>query len=161
MKARVICALVVVGAGLAGGAQADDVVAPKIVAIHAQLYHESTGRFSVDLFGENPPALWNTIIGEGDHGGGPSNFTFVTVEVQGKNVSQGKVFVEIVARDDRRHVWGKSSHEVSIYDQKTKFFAPLWLNQTGCEPLEISARLVRKGVASPVVKRTIPFRCGE
>jgi hypothetical protein len=36
------------------------------------------------------------------------------------------------------------------------------LNDTGCEELEISARLIGKGVANTAtVKKTIPFKCGE
>ena len=141
-------------------AQAEEMEAPKIVAIHAQLFHESTSTFSEDLLGANPPTLWNTIVGEGESGG-PSNFTFVTVEVLGKNVPQGKVRVEVIARGEKHKVRGKNVSEVSIYDSKTKFFAPLWLNETGCEELEISARLLGKGVAKTVVKKVIPFKCGE
>jgi hypothetical protein len=156
MNVRTICALAALGAVFAAGVRAEDVAAPKIAAIHAQLFHESTGQFSDDLLKDDAPGLWNTIIGEN-----ASNFTFVTVEVRGKNVPQGKVRVEIVARNEKRAVRGKSVSEVSIYDQKTKFFAPLWLNETGCEELEISARLIGKGVASTTVKKTIPFKCGE
>ena len=157
MKVRTICALAVVGAALAVGVRAEDVVAPKIAAIHAQLYHEATGKLSDDILVPDAPGMWNTIIGEN-----ASNFTFVTVEVQGKNVPQGQVRVEIVARNEQRAVRGKSVSEVSIYDQKTKFFAPLLLRDTGCEELVISARLVCKGVTNTAtVKKTIPFKCGE
>ena len=134
---------------------AEQPVAPKIVAIHAQLFHENSGKFSDDLLRDDAPGLWNTIIGEN-----ASNFTLVTVEVEGKDVPQG-VRVEVVARGDKRKVRGKAVREVSIYDAKTRFFAPLWLSDTGCEELEISARLIGKGVATTVVKKTVPFKCGE
>lgn len=157
MNVRTICALAALGALFAAAVRADDVVAPKIAAIHAQLFHEGSGKLSDDILVPDAPGMWNTIIGEN-----ASNFTFVTVEVQGKNVPQGKVRVEIIARGYKHKVRGKSVSEVSIYDQKTKFFAPLLLNDTGCEELEISARLIGKGVANTAtVKTTIPFKCGE
>ncbi len=156
MNVRTICALAALALVFATGVRAEDVVAPKIAAIHAQLFHEGSGKFSDDILAPDAPGMWNTIIGDN-----ASNFTFVTVEVQGKNVPQGKVRVEIVARGEKRAVRGKSVSEVSIYDQKTKFFAPLLLKDTGCEELEISARLIGKGVSSTTVRKTIPFKCGE
>ena len=131
--------------------------APKIVAIHAQLYHEGSGKLSQeDLLAPDAPGMWNTIIGEN-----ASNFTLVTVEVQGKDVEVGAVKVQIVARGYKRRIAGQRTIDVSLYDAKTKFFAPLWLYDTGCDEIEVSARLIGKGVAKTTVKKVIPFKCGE
>ncbi len=130
---------------------------PKIVAIHAQLYHEGSGKLSAeDLLAPDAPGMWNTIIGEN-----ASNFTLVTVEVQGKDVPVGAVKVQITARGYKRKIVGQHTSDVSIYDAKTKFLAPLFLYDTGCDEIEVSARLIGKGVATTAVKKVIPFKCGE
>jgi hypothetical protein len=141
-------------------ALAADKAAPQIAAIRAQLFYEETGRFSDDILARKEPALWNTFIGEGD-AEEASTSTLVTVEVRGKDVPVGSVKVEIVARGEKGKVLSKRLIVVSLYSQKTTFFAPLWLNDTACEPIEISARLIGKGVPKTHVKKTIPFACGE
>lgn len=134
--------------------------APKIAAIQAQLYYEGSAKFSDDLLARKELSLWNTIIGEGDSGGA-SNFTLVTVEVRGKDVPVGAVKVQLTARGDKRKILAQRTVTVSIYDDNTTFFAPLWLYDTGCEAVEVSARLIGKGAPKDVVKKTIPFACGE
>lgn len=135
-------------------------VAPKIVRIRAQLFYESTAKFSPDILAVKDFALWNTIIGEGS-AEAPSHSTFVTVEISGRNLPVGSMKVEITATGDKNRVIQKKLIAVEIYDETVRFFAPLWLHDTGCEKIKISARLVGKGApAAPVVK-TIPFACGE
>ncbi|MBP6011005.1 MAG: hypothetical protein KBA31_02155 [Alphaproteobacteria bacterium] len=131
--------------------------APRIIAIHAQLYHEGSGKLSAeDLLAPDAPGMWNTIIGDN-----ASNFTLVTVEVQGKDVPVGAVKVQLVARGYKRRIMEQRTIDVSLYDAKTTFFAPLWLYDTGCDEIEVSARLIGKGVSGPTVKKVIPFKCGE
>ncbi len=131
--------------------------APRIAAIHAQLYHEATGKLSDDdILVPDAPGMWNTIIGEN-----ASNFTLVTVEVQGKDVPVGAVKVQIVARGYKRRIVESRTIDVSLYDRKTRFFAPLWLYDTGCDEIEVSARLIGRSVAGATVKKVIPFKCGE
>lgn len=134
--------------------------APKIAAIHAQLYYDVSGKFSDDILARKELSLWNTIIGEGDSGGA-SNFTLVTVEVQGKDVPVGAVKVHVIARGNKRKILAERTIHVALYDEKTTFYAPLWLYDSGCEAVEVSARLVGKGAPTTVVKKTIPFACGE
>jgi hypothetical protein len=149
------CAAAVVAASTAFAAEA-----PKIAAIRAQLYFEGSGKFSDDILVSGENTLWNTIIGEGG-AGAPSNFTLVTVEVAGKDVPIGVVKVQITARGYKRKIVGQRTMEVSIYDEATKFHAPLFLYDTGCDEIEVSARLIGKGVTSTTVKKVIPFKCGE
>jgi hypothetical protein len=134
--------------------------APKITAIRAQLYFEGSGKFSDDILASGQNMLWNTIIGEGG-AGAPSNFTLVTVEVVGKDVPVGKVHVQITARGYKRKIVAQRTIHVSIYDEATKFLAPLWIYDTGCDEIEVTARLIGKGVANTTVKKVIPFKCGE
>ena len=101
-----------------------------------------------------------TIIGEGGSGGA-SNFTLVTVEVQGKDVPVGAVKIQVVARDSKRKIIAMNTAEVTLYDAKTSFNAPLFLYNTGCDEIEISASLLGKGIKKNAVKAKIPFACGE
>ena len=132
----------------------------KITAIRAQLYYEGTGKFSDDVLASGENTLWNTIIGEGA-AGAASNFTLVTVEVTGKDVPMDAVRVQITARGFKRRIVGQRTIRVSIYDDATKFIAPLFLHDTGCDEIEVSARLVGNGVDKTSVKKVIPFKCGE
>ena len=135
-------------------------VAPKITAIRAQLFYDATGTFSDDILTRKDLALWNTIIGEGS-AGGPSTSTFVTVEISGRHLAVGATKVEITASGTKKGIIQKRVLAVDIYDERTKFFAPMWLHDTGCDPIKISARLIGAGAPATVVTRRIPFECGE
>ena len=132
---------------------------PLITAVSAQLYYEETGAFSRNVLQGTFP-LWNTIIGEGDaeHA---SHATLVTVEVRGRNVPLGAVRIAITATDSNGRLLGRRETEVDLYGDKTRFYAPLFLNDTGCDEVTISAWLVGKGVSTARTTRKIPFRCGE
>lgn len=134
--------------------------APKITAIRAQLFYDATGTFSEDLLSQKDLSLWNTVIGEGG-AGGASTSTFVTVEISGRNLTVGATKVEITVTGNKNRVVQKKLIGVDIYDERVKFFAPLWLHDTGCEQLKISARLIGPGAPRNIVTRTIPFACGE
>lgn len=132
----------------------------KITAIRAQLFYDNTGKFSEDVLAAKGFALWNTIIGAGD-AAAPSNSTFVTVEITGKNLPVGSTKIEITATGNKNKLLQKKLVDVEIYDEHTKFFAPLWLYNTGCEKIKISAHLLGKGIPATVFTKTIPFACGE
>jgi len=135
-------------------------VAPKITAIRAQLFYDATGTLSEDILSQRDLALWNTIIGEGS-AGAPSTSTFVTVEVSGRHLPVGGTKIEITATGNKNRLIQKKVIAVDIYDERTKFFAPFWLHDTGCEPIKISARLIGAGAPPTVVTKRIPFACGE
>jgi len=130
------------------------------VTIRAQLFYDATGTFSDDILTRKDLALWNTIIGEGS-AGGPSTSTFVTVEISGRHLAVGATKVEITASGTKKGIIQKRVLAVDIYDERTKFFAPMWLHDTGCDPIKISARLIGAGAPATVVTRRIPFECGE
>ena len=135
-------------------------IAPKIVAIRAQLFYDATGTFSQDVLSQKDLALWNTIIGEGS-AGAASTSTLVTVEISGRNVAVGATKVEITATGNKGRLIQKRLIAVDIYDERTKFVAPFWLYDTGCEPIKITARLIGVGTPRTAVTKTIPFACGE
>jgi hypothetical protein len=134
-------------------------VAPKIAAIHAHLFYETDGTFSRDMLAEKGLSLWNTIIGEG-WAGKPSKSTLFTVEVHGKNVKSNSVKLEIIAQGEKNQVISKIVTDISIYDENSRSFTGLWLNNTGCEKIKITAQLIGGPKAKPTVA-TIPFSCGE
>lgn len=109
-------------------------VAPKITAIRAQLFYDASGTLSDDILSRKDLALWNTIIGEGS-AGAASTSTFVTVEISGRNLPVGSTKVEVTARGDKNRLIQTRVIDVDIYDDRTKFFAPFWLYDTGCEPI--------------------------
>ena len=122
-------------------------VAPKITAVRAQLFYDATGTLSEDMLSRKDLALWNTIIGEGS-AGSASTSTLVTVEISGRNLPVGATKVEVKAHGDKEPVSIQTRViPVDIYDERTKFFAPFWLYDTGCEPIRFSARLM--GVGAP------------
>ena len=131
---------------------------PKITAIRAQLFYNGKGTFSDNILAQKDIALWNTIIGEGS-AGDASTSTLVTVEVSGRNLPVGKTKMQITITGNKGRIIQRRIVAVDIYDEYTKFFAPIWLYDTGCEPIKISARLL--GGSSAPVTKTIPFKCGE
>ena len=133
---------------------------PKIAAVRAQLYYDTTGKFSPDILSTKEFALWNTIIGEGS-AEAPSTSTLVTVEITGKNVPVRSLKVEIIATGDKNRLIQRRLIDVELYDERTKFFAPFWLYDTGCQPIRIVTRLIGKGAPTGVVTKAIPFACGE
>jgi hypothetical protein len=157
---RVVSLVLVGWCGTAAPALAQQSVSPAITGIRAQLYFEETGAFSDDILARHELSLWNTVIGEGSarHA---SNSTLVTVEISGKNVDVGAVKVEIKALDPEGRVLGQARESVALYDDRTKFYAPLFLQKTGCAKITISARLTGKGIKAKSVTKVIPFECGE
>ena len=145
----------------AGMTCAQTKIAPKITAIRARLFHDALGTFSEDILETEDNFLFNTIIGEGAADGKASTSTLVTVEVSGQNFPVGTLKVQITATGDKNRVIQKRLISAELYDNRTKFFAPLWLYDTGCEQINITAKLLGKGASAATVKKKIPFRCGE
>jgi hypothetical protein len=73
----------------------------------------------------------------------------------------GATKVQITATGNKGRVIQRKVMAVDIYDERTKFFAPFWLYDTGCEAITISARLIGIGAPATVVTKKIPFACGE
>lgn len=141
-------------------AQAQTKGAVRVSSIRAQLFYEDKNTFSKDILSNKDFALWNTMIGEGS-AEGPSNATFVTVEVSGNDSSPDNLKLEVTATGRRGRVIQKKTFDVFIYKEIFKYYAPIWIADTPCEPVKITARLVGKGAVNTPVVKTIPFACGE
>ena len=136
----------------------------KISGIKAMLFYEQNGTFSKDILADPNISLWNTIIGEGSSGGA-SSATLVMVEVTGKaGAYETTRKVEMTATfsgtGKNVHPPVKRTSEIGILSDKGRFYVPLWLYDTGCSHVTISARIIGQRQA-PSVQKTIKFECGE
>lgn len=152
--------LAVAKPGASGKAKRPEFAPYAIGGIEAKLFYDGTATFSRNVLAEPPFRFWNTIIGEGE-AEGPSNATLVVVQVTG-NPSESDIpprrTVEFVAKSGRQTLL-KRSAEIGLFHDG-KHYAAFWLYDTGCMPIELTARLTgqkRKAEA----KATIPFACGE
>ena len=131
----------------------------RITAVRARLLNANTGVLTRDVLAEPRPALWNTIIGEGE-AGGPASSVLVTVEIAGEAGSwEDGRRVELVARTDEREIL-RHAAELHVMSVQGRTYAGFWLDGVGCEPVRLQARLT--GQQRPSTRTAeIPFECGE
>lgn len=136
----------------------------RIANMQAMLFFENTGKFSPDVFA-NQVNLWNTPI-EGSSREGASESMLVIVEVRaaGEGFVPQKRKVQLTARyriadrsDSGTPAFFNKTMKINIGSNE-KFFAAFWLYDTGCYPVELTARIVgqRGGL-----RKTVKFGCGE
>lgn len=161
MRFAVLVAFLAVIMFAATNAQAQQAKGPtRVFAIRAQLFYENTGKFSKDILSDPEFSLWNTGAGEGS-AEGPSNATLITVEVIGNDSSPDNLKLEMTATGKGGRVIQKKLFDVFIYREIYKFYGSMWVADTPCEPVKISARLIGKGAPGGALIKTIPFACGE
>ncbi len=136
----------------------------RLANMQAMLFFENSGKFSPDVF-TNQVNLWNTPI-EGASREGASESMLVVVEIR----SEGEGWLprnRKVHLTARYRIADRSGHGKPAFFSKTmtinigsdyKFFAAFWLYDTGCHPVELTARIVgQKGS----LRKKINFGCGE
>jgi hypothetical protein len=107
-------------------------------------------------------SLRNTPAGAGV-AGTPSDSTLVVVEVTGdRHAYEPARRVELVVKEIGRKTVTKlqKSLKIGLLEKEGKYFAAFWLYDTGCVPLEITARLVGQRTDHRTTKR-VEFACGE
>lgn len=136
----------------------------RLTGIRANLFYETSGTFSPDVF-THPVNLWNTMI-EGASREGASESMLVVVEVKAEGpgwVPTGRR-VQLTAR---YRIADASGYGKPAFFNKTmrinigsadKFFAGFWLYETGCHPVKLTARIVGQKHS---LRKTINLRCGE
>lgn len=143
-----------------GKAKAPEFAPYTIGGMEAKLFYDGTATFSRNVLADPPFRFWNTIIGEGE-AESPSNSTLLLVQVSG-NPSENDIpprrTVEITAKSGRQTLL-KKSMEIGLF-KDGKFYAAVWLYDTGCMPIDVTARLTGQKQRA-VAKATIPFACGE
>lgn len=156
----IVCSFVLNGSRIA---RADIEVPPyTITSIKAYLYFNQKDALSRDISDATKGSLWNTIIGEG-LAGSPSSVTLVVVEITGKpDAYEPKRKVDVTVREIGKRVVTKLQKQSPIggLSKEGKYFAALLVYDTGCLPLEVSAKLLGQADQTPKTKR-INFECGE
>jgi hypothetical protein len=129
----------------------------KVRAVTARLFYENTGSLSEDILAKPNLNLWNTIIGEGESGG-PSRSTLITVEVDGDG-SPNAVHKEVLTVVTQEKGKPEIRHIVRnlFFENSGKSFQGVWLNDTGCLPIQIAVQLDKQ---TPI-KKKIYVNCGE
>ncbi|HEY2861861.1 MAG TPA: hypothetical protein VGJ21_25905 [Terracidiphilus sp.] len=125
----------------------------KIVSVTAKLYYSDSGTFSANILDKPDLSLWNTIIGEGA-AGGPSEATLIEVEVDGDRKRNGDRLSITVQQKGKAAI---TRHAAVYFKENGKYFAAIWLYDSGCSPVTITAQLGDQ----PVIRKTIDFQCGE
>jgi hypothetical protein len=134
----------------------------RIVSIKAFLFFEHTGTLSENIIDNpkyGPGALWNSIIGAGS-AGSPSHATMVIVEIAGKPRGySNNIRVEFTAmKGDKVDV--RRSQKIGGLNEMGHYFSALWIYDTGCAPLLLTAKLSGASDKS-VLEKKIEFSCGE
>lgn len=128
----------------------------KIADIKVRLFFHHSGTFSDSLTGKEQ--LWNTIIGEG-WAREPSTVTLVDITVKGLEKFDDQEFVELTVKNtDSKKIIFTQSQPVGVLSKSANYHVPFWLNDTGCQPLQLIAAI--KGT-SEKREAVIPFACGE
>jgi hypothetical protein len=150
MKRLTCAALVLLGSfwGVCLGAEID--------RLDVRLFLNHSGTFSAPL--DDRSELWNTIIGGGSVGE-PSTSTLVDVVVSSKPDSFKKnSYVTLVVTDaSSEKIISKMTGRLGVFGSSGKFHAPFLLQDTGCIPLRLTAKV--GGSESRTV--TVSFKCGE
>jgi len=124
------------------------------------------GQLSDDIIGPHPWVLWNTIIGEGDAGDRqtgvhhPSEATLVRVVIAGppnRTLPNAKVQLLVGGLGPSDTLMEAT---VASFDSTGRQFIPFRLDGTGCEKIQLTARLGTDRVLDSL-RAEIPFECGE
>jgi hypothetical protein len=134
---------------------------PRITDLRAFLYYHEKGEFSRQDLLSGQMALWNVIIGEGDaegHSGALLVLVTVSPPVHGDlRAPSLSLSVKYANRTT-------TNQEITLRPFRSlakPVQVPFLVYNTGCEHLEITARLkVGKQVLGSA-SRTAPFKCGE
>jgi hypothetical protein len=146
----------------AAAVEADSPERYAVAAIRAHAYYHARGEFDErDLF-DPTLVLRNVIIGEGD-AREPTEITLVLVVVEGPSfASETKGAVELRTRAAGTSPAQQSMPLSLLFAKGTRVTVPFLIQGTGCEHVELEARITGvTGDPPPPKKATIPFHCGE
>jgi hypothetical protein len=134
----------------------------RVAEIRAHSYYPVRGEFDErDLF-DPTLVLRNVIGGEGD-AKDPTKITLVLVTIDGPSFLSGtNGSVDLKARAAGASPGEQSMPFWSIFSKGTRVTVPFLIHGTGCDPLELEARITGVSGDPPAPKKaTIPFHCGE
>ena len=139
-----------------------------ITSMKAMLFYDNKGTFSVDVSEAElepfvvPSILWNTPM-EGSSREGASSSVLVTVEVSGEYAAALTRKIDFTARykpiEGKKEIIVRKSAPIWIRENG-KYVAGFWLNEAGCNPVKLTARITGQKRSS-LMRRFIRFGCGE
>jgi hypothetical protein len=143
-----------------GQSNAQSGIMYKVSKIEAALFYSDKATFSRNIIDNPDFALWNVIIGEGS-AEGPSNQTLVKVFVHasGNGQSNAEALSLDVTVMNGRSIQ-KKRYRVGLFEKNRTNCYGILIDDTGCAPVTITAKLIGKGGGSEMKKR-ISFGCGE
>ena len=130
-----------------------------IASIEAKLFYSNSGRLSANILGNPNIVLYNTPMGEG-RVEGPSENTLIVVRLQGPpkgDIEAPRLHITATTEAD---TLADQVIEVGPMNTAGNFYAPCWLEDTGCEPVEVTVELVN-GKERQQRRVTIPFQCSD
>lgn len=127
----------------------------RISSLKAMLFYSQTGAFSADLFGPSAPTLHNVRTGVGQ-----AMATLVVIEITGPPDTYAPTRkISFAATAGRRALLTKTL-DVGLLGEAGKFHVAFWLDDTGCTPVVLKARIVGQS-DDTAVEKTINFKCGD
>jgi len=131
----------------------------EIAAIEAKLFYSNTGRFSSNIVGKPKFVLHNVVAGEGS-AEGPSESTLLIVRLQGPPRGFLKELRLRVTARAEGDTLADHEFEVGAMNSAGNYYTACWLEDTGCQPIDVVAEL-RSGKERKQVQANIPFDCAE
>ena len=143
-------------------ATAGPLAVPTISGVEAHLFENKTAAWSGNLFDPKAGELWNTVAGPK-----ASNAVLIVVQVTGAPdgaytgvLGAGtKYAVRLSAREAGRHAFDQSQ-TIPVLDDKGKAYLVFLIYQNGCQPLQLTTKVVGRGAGKPL-KKSLDFACGE
>ena len=130
-----------------------------IAGIEARLFYSNSGRLSANVIGNPKITLHNVIIGEGGVEG-PSEQTLLVVLLQGAPKSHHDGLSLRITAVTEADTLADEVIEVGTFNTSGNYYAPCWLPETGCEPIQIFVEL-SDGKKAIRAKSSLPFDCAE
>ena len=128
-----------------------------ISAIRASIYLHEKGTVEKEDITNGEVALWNTVL--------ESTTTVVFVDLSGPAFLSGTPGrLELVVRADGKILLRESVRVDAYFSEGTKITVPFLVRGTGCERLQMSAKLSgipRARLGHAALTNSAPFRCGE
>ncbi len=128
-----------------------------VARVEARLYYAHSGTYSKVI--DDKMRFWNVIIGEGG-AAEPSKSLRIDVMLKGEPGSfepTAMITIDVInAETGKTHT--QQSTQTGVLSDKGEYHATFLLQQTGCIPLKIVARVSTSPATQTI---SIPFRCGE
>jgi hypothetical protein len=129
----------------------DDVPPYELTAMKVAPYNQRTNSFLAEVSPGDKTGFWNAL----------NLSLLVSIEVSGKRGSYiSRRQVEVTAFEGNKLILKRMAELGVLDDESGKYYVPVWLYGSFCQPVVVKARLVGQQRIS-TVQRRIDFNCGE